>query len=98
MLEQAIARYAVDLIIKKGYTLFLPPLMMKRKPYEGVTDLSDFEKVMYKVENEDEYLIATSEHPMAAFFMNETIDEKALPIKFAGYSQCFQERNWSARH
>ena len=91
LLEQAIARYAVDLIIKKGYTLFLPPLMMKRKPYEGVTDLSDFEKVMYKVENEDEYLIATSEHPMAAFFMNETIDEKALPIKFAGYSQCFRK-------
>ena len=91
LLEQAIARYAVDLMVKKGYTLFLPPLMMKRKPYEGVTDLSDFEKVMYKVENEDEYLIATSEHPMAAFFMNETIDEKALPIKFAGYSQCFRK-------
>jgi seryl-tRNA synthetase len=91
LLEQAIARYAVDLMVKKGYTLFLPPLMMKRKPYEGVTDLSDFEKVMYKVENEDEYLIATSEHPMAGFFMNETIDENQLPIKFAGYSQCFRK-------
>lgn len=91
LLEQAIARYAVDLMVKKGYSLFLPPLMMKRKPYEGVTDLSDFEKVMYKVQDADEYLIATSEHPMAAFYMNETIDEKALPIKFVGYSQCFRK-------
>ncbi|MDD4877476.1 MAG: serine--tRNA ligase [Candidatus Nanoarchaeia archaeon] len=91
LLEQAIARFAIDTLIKKGYKLFLPPFMIKRKPYEGVTDLSDFEKVMYKVENDDEYLIATSEHPMAAFFMNETIDEKMLPIKFAGYSQCFRK-------
>ncbi|HII15826.1 MAG TPA: serine--tRNA ligase [Nanoarchaeota archaeon] len=91
LLEQAIARFAIDLMIKKGYRLFLPPLMIKRKPYEGVTDLGDFEKVMYKVENEDEYLIATSEHPMAAFFMNETIDEKDLPVKFVGYSQCFRK-------
>lgn len=91
LLEQAIARFGIDLMLKKGYTLFLPPLMLKRKPYEGVTDLDDFEKVMYKVEKEDEYLIATSEHPMAAFFMNETIDEKALPIKFVGYSQCFRK-------
>jgi seryl-tRNA synthetase len=64
--------------------------MLRRKPYEGVTDLSDFETVMYKIENEDYYLIATSEHPMAAMFMNETLREDELPVKLVGISTNFR--------
>ena len=56
----------VDILIKKGYKIVEPPLMLRRKPYEGVTDLADFETMMYKVEDEDLLLIATSEHPIAA--------------------------------
>ena len=91
MLSQALMRFAIDSLIKKNYVYVEPPLMMRRKPYEGVTDISEFENVMYKIETEDEYLIATSEHPMAAMFMNETIDESKLPIKFVGYSMCFRK-------
>jgi seryl-tRNA synthetase len=65
--------------------------MMRRKPYEGVTALEDFENVMYKIEGEDSYLIATSEHPIAAMLMNETLDEKKLPLKFVGLSSCFRK-------
>ncbi|MEM7815950.1 MAG: serine--tRNA ligase [Candidatus Aenigmatarchaeota archaeon] len=90
LLDQAIIRFAVDFLIKKGYTLVEPPLMLKRKPYEGVTDLADFENVMYKIEGDDLYLIATSEHPMAAMYMNETLDKKDLPIKLVGVSPCFR--------
>ncbi|MCK4758314.1 MAG: serine--tRNA ligase, partial [Thermoplasmata archaeon] len=60
-------------------------------PYEGVTDMGDFESVMYKIENEDLYLIATSEHPMAAMFSDEIIDEGDMPIKLAGFSPCFRK-------
>jgi seryl-tRNA synthetase len=68
-----------------------PPYLMRRAPYEGVTALGDFEEVLYKIENEDLYLIATSEHPMAAMFMNEVLKEEDLPLKLAGISACFRK-------
>ena len=91
LLNQALIRFAIDNLAKKGYTFVEPPYLMHRKPYEGVTDLADFETMMYKIENEDLYLIATSEHPMAAMYMDETIPEEELPIKFVGLSPCFRK-------
>ena len=90
LLDLAVQRYALDLLRKRGYTLVMPPLMMKRKPYEGVTDLGDFESVMYKIDGDDLYLIATSEHPMAAMHMDEILDKKDLPVKLCGVSPCFR--------
>lgn len=90
LLDMALQRFAVDILLKKGYVLVQPPFMMKRKAYEGVTDLADFENVMYKIDGEDLYLIATSEHPMGAMYMNEILDEKMLPIKLCGISACFR--------
>jgi seryl-tRNA synthetase len=90
LLDLAMQRFAIDHLMKKGYTLVEPPFMLRREPYEGVTDLSDFETVMYKIENEDHYLIATSEHPIAAMFMNETLDASGLPARFAGVSTNFR--------
>jgi len=91
LLNLGLIRFAVEYLVKKGFTYVEPPLMIRRKPYEGVIDLKDFEDVMYKIEGEDSYLIATSEHPMVAQFMDEVILEKDLPIKFAGYSMCFRK-------
>jgi len=91
LLDLALQRYAIDILLRKGFTLVQPPFLMKRKPYEGVVDLADFEKVMYKIENEDLYLIATSEHPMAAMFQNEILEESQLPMRFAGISACFRK-------
>ncbi|MBS7614701.1 serine--tRNA ligase [Candidatus Bathyarchaeota archaeon] len=90
LLDLAIQRFAIDHLMKKGYTLVEPPFMLRREPYEGVTDLADFETVMYKIENEDHYLIATSEHPIAAMLMNETLDISELPLKFVGVSTNFR--------
>jgi seryl-tRNA synthetase len=90
LLDMALVKYAIDFLVVKNYTFIEPPFMMRRAPYEGVTDLGDFEQVMYKIEDEDLYLIATSEHPMAAMFMDEIIDEDSLPIKLVGYSPCFR--------
>jgi len=91
LLDFAIQRFAINFLMEKGYTLIEPPYMMRRKPYEGVTDLSDFEDVMYKIEGEDHYLIATSEHPIAAMFMNETLLKNDLPMKFVGISTNFRK-------
>ena len=91
MLDLALQRFAIDFMIKKGYQLIEPPFMLRRKPYEGVTDFSDFENVMYKVEGEDLYMIATAEHPLAAMFMDEVLLKETLPIKFVGVSACFRK-------
>ena len=91
MLDMALMSFAIEELSKKGYTPVIPPLLMNRKAYEGVTSLGDFEEVLYKVENEDLYLIATSEHPMAAMLMNETLKEAEMPVKLAGISTCFRK-------
>lgn len=91
LLELALMKCAIDFISKKSYELVLPPYMMRRAPYEGVVDLADFEEVLYKIENEDLYTIATSEHPLTARFMNETFDAKHLPIKNIGFSTNFRK-------
>jgi seryl-tRNA synthetase len=90
LLDLAVQRFAIDYMMGKGYTLVEPPFMLRREPYEGVTDLSDFETVMYKIEGEDHYLIATSEHPIAAMFMDETLNVDDLPAKFIGTSTNFR--------
>jgi seryl-tRNA synthetase len=91
LLDMALMSFAMEEIIKKDYTPIEPPYLMRREAYEGVTALSDFEDVLYKVENEDLYLIATSEHPMAAMLQNEVLTEQQLPLKLAGISACFRK-------
>ena len=90
LLDLSLQRFAIDFLAKKGFILIQPPHLMRRKPYEGVTDLGDFETVMYKIQDDDLFLIATSEHPMAAMFMGEILEEEKLPIKFVGASPCYR--------
>jgi len=89
-LELALQQYAVDFLTGRGYTFVQPPMMMNRKAYEGVTDLADFETVMYDVQPDGFYTIATSEHPLTAMFMDEVIEPAQLPIKMVGVSACFR--------
>jgi len=89
-LELALQNHAVDFLTERGYTFVQPPVMMNRKAYEGVTDLSDFETVMYGVEPDKLYMIATSEHPLTSMYMDEVIEPSQLPIKMVGVSPCFR--------
>ncbi len=90
LLDLALQRFALDLLGKKGFTPIIPPFMINRSSYEGVTDLDDFEKVMYKIDGDDAYLIATSEHPIGAMYQDEIFEEKDLPLRLAGISPCFR--------
>jgi seryl-tRNA synthetase len=96
ILDMALQRYVMDKLMPKGYTPIVPPFMMNRNAYEGVTSLQDFEEVLYKVSGKEDtgdtekYMIATSEHPLAAMYMNEDIPEEKLPLKYIGISQCFR--------
>jgi seryl-tRNA synthetase len=91
LLDMALISFAMEEMAKKGYMPIEPPYLMRKEAYEGVTALGDFEDVLYKVENENLYLIATSEHPMAAMLQNEVLKEEDLPLKLAGISTCFRK-------
>lgn len=90
LLNQAIIRFSADKLIKKGYTYVEPPLIMNKEAYATGVSLKDFEDVMFKIDGEERYLIATSEHPLLAQYKDETIKEEDLPIKIVGYSVCFR--------
>ncbi len=87
----ALTNFAVDYLIEREYTVIQPPYMMKKEAMEGAVILSDFEETIYKIENEDLYMIGTSEHPLASMHMNEILDGKKLPLRYAGISPCFRK-------
>ncbi len=91
LLNQALIQFAIQHLVHKGYLYTEPPLMMRRDAYEGVISLADFASVQYKTEDEDLYLIATSEHPLVAQYMGETLDRAQFPIRLVGYSMCFRK-------
>ncbi|MGB9827785.1 MAG: serine--tRNA ligase, partial [Thermosphaera sp.] len=90
-LDLALLMYAIDYLTSKGYTLVLPPYMLRHEVMSGVIDLATFKDAIYKIEGEDLYLIATAEHSLAALHYNEDLEEEALPLKYAGISPCFRK-------
>jgi seryl-tRNA synthetase len=90
-LNHALIQYAMDFLSQKNYTLVQPPYMINRGSMEGAIIAEDFENVIYKVENEDLYLIGTSEHAVAAMHSNEILDGTDLPLRYAGVSPCFRK-------
>ena len=90
-LNQSLIHYGLDFLAKKEYSLVQPPYMINRKSMEGAVIAEDFEDVIYKVEDEDLFMIGTSEHAMAAMHSKEIIEGKDLPLRYAGVSPCFRK-------
>ena len=90
-LNQSLIHYGLDFLAKKEYSLIQPPYMINRESMEGAVIADDFEEVIYKIEDEDLYMIGTSEHAMAAMHSKEILEGKDLPLKYAGISPCFRK-------
>jgi len=90
-LNYALIGYALEFLAQKGYTVMQPPYLLKREVLSGAVALSDFEDVIYKIEGEDLYLLATSEHALNAFHFGEILDGKTLPLRYGGVSPCFRK-------
>lgn len=91
LLNQALIRYAIEKMNSKGFDYIETPLMLRKKVMEKVADLFDMQNQIYKVQNEDLYLIGTAEHSLIGRFINQMIPEKELPIKNTSYSMCFRK-------
>ena len=90
-LNQALINYALDFLEEYGYQLIQPPFMLKNDAIKGSIIMDDFQDVIYKIENEDLYMIGTSEHAMASMYMDEILDSTKLPLRYASVSPCFRK-------
>ena len=90
-LNQSLIQFGLDFLSEKGYTMFQPPYMINRKSMQGAVILDDFEDVIYKIEDQDLYLIGTSEHAMVSMHSNEILDGNTLPGRYAAISPCFRK-------
>ena len=90
-LHEAMLAYARDFMINNGFTYCIPPFMIRSDVVNGVMSFSEMEAMMYKIENEDLYLIGTSEHSMIGKFKGQLIKEDTLPITMTSYSPCFRK-------
>ncbi|HEY7573242.1 MAG TPA: serine--tRNA ligase [Nitrososphaeraceae archaeon] len=91
LLNQALIRMALDFLSNKSYTLLQPPYMIRKDAMEGAVMLGDFEQVIYKIEEEDLFMIATSEHALASMHMKEILEGDKLPIRYGAVSPCFRK-------
>lgn len=90
-LHEAVLSYARDFMINKGFTYCIPPFMIRRNVVEGVMSQTEMDAMMYKLEGEDLYLIGTSEHSMIGKFIDQILQEDALPQTLTSYSPCFRK-------
>jgi seryl-tRNA synthetase len=88
LLEFALVNYAISSATKAGFIPVIPPVLVKPPAMEGTGFLGQAAENVYHLEEDDVYLVGTSEVPLAAYHMDEIIDN--LPIRYAGYSSCFR--------
>ena len=94
-LHEAMLAYARDYMINQGFTYCIPPFMIHSGVVTGVMSFPEMEAMMYKIENEDLYLIGTSEHSMIGRFKDQMIKKSDLPIRMTSYSPCFRKEGGS---
>ena len=90
-LGQSLTAFALDFVSGKNYNLIQPPYMINRQSMEGAVIADDFEDVIYKVEDEDLFLIGTSEHAIASMYYDEILEGSKIPLRYASISPCFRK-------
>ena len=90
-LHEAMLAYARDYMIDNGFTYCIPPFMIRSDVVTGVMSFEEMDAMMYKIENEDLFLIGTSEHSMIGRFKDQIIKKEQLPITMTSYSPCFRK-------
>jgi seryl-tRNA synthetase len=90
-MHSAMLSYARDFMIDKGFEYCVPPFMIRSDVVNGVMSFEEMEAMMYKIENEDLFLIGTSEHSMIGRFKGQIVKEDSLPIRLTSYSPCFRK-------
>lgn len=91
ILQMALERYAMDIVIKKGFTPFITPDIAKEEILQGIGfNPRGEESNIYTIENTDTCLVGTAEITLGGYYANQILSKDQLPIKMAGLSHCFR--------
>lgn len=90
LLELAVTRLAVDVLVSRGMTMVIPPVMVKDRAMIGTGFFPLGIEESYAITADDLFLVGTSEVPLVSLHCDETLDVASLPIKYAGISNCFR--------
>jgi seryl-tRNA synthetase len=90
-LERALINFMLDFNRERGFEEFSVPMLVNRRALEGTGQLPKFEDDLFKVEEEELFLIPTAEVPLTNLFQDEIINASDLPIKMTGYTSCFRK-------
>ncbi len=96
MLEIALVRWALEKVRGHGFEPVVPPVLVREQALYGTGFLPDTEQQLYRLADDDLYLVGTSEVPLASLHAGEVLDEAALPVRYAGFSPCFRREAGAA--
>ncbi|HVS28157.1 MAG TPA: serine--tRNA ligase [Solirubrobacteraceae bacterium] len=96
MLEFALVRYALELLRGEGFEPVAPPVLVREQALFGTGFLPDAERQIYRLADDDLYLVGTSEVSLASLHAGQLLDEAALPLRYAGFSTCFRREAGAA--
>ena len=95
-LELALVQWAIGLLEDKGFTPVVPPVLVRERALFGTGFLPDTEQQIYRVPDDDLYLVGTSEVPLASLHAGEILAADELPRRYAGFSSCFRREAGAA--
>jgi seryl-tRNA synthetase len=96
MLELALVRWALEELSARGFTPVVPPVLVREEALFGTGFLPDTEQQIYRIPDDDLYLVGTSEVPLASLHAGEIVPADGLPIRYAGFSPCFRREAGAA--
>ncbi|MFL5827596.1 MAG: serine--tRNA ligase [Thermoleophilaceae bacterium] len=96
LLEFALVRWAMDVLGGRGFTPVIPPVLVREEALYGTGFLPDTEEQLYRIPEDDLYLVGTSEVPLASLHAGEILEQSQLPIRYAGFSTCFRREAGAA--
>jgi seryl-tRNA synthetase len=96
LLELALVRYALQKLNQKGFTPVSPPVLVRERALFGTGFLPDTEQQIYRLADDDLYLVGTSEVALASLHADEILSEESLPLRYAGFSSCFRREAGAA--
>ncbi len=96
ILELALVRYAMEKLLDLGFEPVIPPVLVRERALYGTGQLPDTEQQIYRLADDDLYLVGTSEVPLASLHQDEILDRDQLPLRYAGFSSCFRREAGAA--
>ncbi len=96
MLELALIRYVMEKVMGMGFEPVIPPVLVREQALYGTGFLPDTEQQIYRLPEDDLYLVGTSEVPLASLHRGEILDAETLPRRYAGFSTCFRREAGAA--